>query len=77
MDRAFLHVFQLTIEGLSEPRVFRMPYEREDVAEATDACAKYIGRQEDNFLPLGEAEAVRANKVLLVAHLSVSPYIGG
>ena len=77
MERSFLHVFQLTIEGLGEPRLFRMPYEREDVAEATDACAKYVARQEDNFLPIGEAEAVRANKVLQVTHISVSPYIGG
>ncbi len=73
MDLAFLHVFELTVDGLASSFEFRMPYERDDVAEATDACAKYIARQEDNFLPLGEDAAVRAHRVLLIRHLSVAP----
>ena len=42
--------------------------------QAIDACSRYISRQEDNFLPLGETEAVRSNKVLLVRHLHVVPF---
>ena len=53
MEHNFLHVFQLRIDGLPEPVEFRMFLEREDVAEATDAFAQYVARQEDNFLPLG------------------------
>ena len=41
----------------------------EDVAEVTDSFAKYVARQEDDFLPIGENEAVRANRVLRITHL--------
>ena len=74
MERSHLHTFHLVVEGLAEPREFRMPYESDDVLQATDACTRYIARQEDNFLPLGPDQAVRANRVLLVKHLSVAPF---
>lgn len=74
MDRKYLHTFQLVVEGLAEPRQFLMPFESDDVIQATDACSRYIARQEDNFLPLGADQAVRANRVLLVKHLSVGPF---
>lgn len=74
MDRKHLHTFQLVVEGLADPREFLMPFESDDVIQATDACSRYIARQEDNFLPLGADQAVRANRVLLVKHLSVEPF---
>jgi len=74
MDRKHLHTFQLVVEGLADPREFLMPFESDDVIQATDACSRYIARQEDNFLPLGAEQAVRANRVLLVKHLSVGPF---
>lgn len=74
MERHHLHTFQLVVEGLAEPREFLMPFETDDVIQATDACSRYIARQEDNFLPLGAEEAVRANRILLVRHLSVAPF---
>ncbi|HMM36424.1 MAG TPA: hypothetical protein P5164_18815 [Thermoanaerobaculia bacterium] len=74
MDRKHLHTFQLVVEGLADPREFLMPFESDDVIQATDACSRYIARQEDNFLPLGADQAVRANRVLLVKHLSVGPF---
>ncbi len=74
MDRKHLHTFQLVVEGLTEPKEFLMPFETDDVIQAIDACSRYISRQEDNFLPLGETEAVRSNKVLLVRHLHVVPF---
>ncbi len=74
MDRNHLHTFQLVVEGLADPREFLMPFESDDVIQATDACSRYIARQEDNFLPLGADQAVRANRVLLVKHLSVGPF---
>ena len=74
MDRKYLHTFQLVVEGLADPREFLMPFESDDVIQATDACARYIARQEDNFLPLGADQAVRANRILLVKHLSVGPF---
>jgi hypothetical protein len=74
MERKHLHTFQLVIEGLSTPKEFLMPFETDDVIQATDACSRYIARQEDNFLPLGENEAVRSNRVLLVSHVSVVPF---
>ncbi|HPA50420.1 MAG TPA: hypothetical protein PLP50_02355 [Thermoanaerobaculia bacterium] len=74
MDRKHLHTFQLVVEGLADPREFLMPFESDDVILATDACARYIARQEDNFLPLGADQAVRANRVLLVKHVSVGPF---
>lgn len=69
MDHKFLHTFSLRVEGLSEPVSFEMFHELEDISEVTDAIAKYIARQEDDFLPLGPAAAVRASKVFHVAHL--------
>ncbi len=74
MDRKHLHTFQLVVDGLADPREFLMPFESDDVIQATDACSRYIARQEDNFLPLGAEQAVRANRVLLVKHLSVEPF---
>lgn len=74
MERKFLHVFSLTIDGLAGEHQFRMPYEVEDVAEATDACAKYVARQEDNFLPIGLSRTVRANRVIMVTHVGVGPF---
>ena len=74
MDRKFLHTFQLVVEGLADPREFLMPFESDDVIQATDACSRYIARQEDNFLPLGADQPARANRVLLVRHLSVGPF---
>ena len=74
MDRKHLHTFQLVVDGLADPREFLMPFESDDVIQATDACSRYIARQEDNFLPLGADQAVRANRVLLVKHLSVGPF---
>ena len=35
----------------------------------TDGFAKYVARQEDDFLPLGTNAAVRASKVIHVVHL--------
>ena len=74
MERNHLHTFQLVVEGLVETREFLMPFESDDVIQATDACSRYIARQEDNFLPLGADQAVRANRVLLVRHVSVAPF---
>jgi hypothetical protein len=74
MERKHLHTFQLVVEGLAEPREFLMPFENDDVIQATDACARYVARQEDNFLPLGASEAVRAHRVLLVRHVGVVPF---
>ncbi len=74
MDRKHLHTFQLVVEGLPEPRTFLMPFETDDVIQATDACSRYIARQEDDFLPLGADQAVRANRVLLVRHVQVEPF---
>ncbi len=74
MDRKHLHTFQLVVEGLAEPKTFLMPFETDDVIQATDACSRYVARQEDNFLPLGADEAVRANRILLVRHVAVEPF---
>ena len=74
MERKHLHTFKLVIDGLAEPREFLMPFESDDVILAIDACSRYIARQEDNFLPLGAAEAVRSYRVLLVRHLNVVPF---
>ncbi|HQR45006.1 MAG TPA: hypothetical protein PLB02_01435 [Thermoanaerobaculia bacterium] len=71
MSQQFLHTFRLTVDGLPEPVEFRMLHELDDVTEVTDAFAKYVARQEDDFLPLGPAAAVRANRVLHVAHVRV------
>ena len=70
MELNYLHVFRLTVDGLHEPVEFRMFHELEDVAEVTDAFAKYVARQEDDFLPLGATAAVRANRVVHVVHVS-------
>jgi len=71
MEQNFLHTFRLTVEGLPGPVEFRMLHESDDVAEVTDAFAKYVARQEDEFLPIGAAAAVRANRVVHVAHVRV------
>jgi hypothetical protein len=71
MEHNFLHVFRLTVEGLPGPVEFRMFHETDDVLEATDGFAKYVARQEDDFLPLGPKAAVRASKVIHVEHLRV------
>ena len=71
MENNFLHVFRLTVDGLAEPVEFRMFHELEDPAEVTDAFSRYVARQEDDFLPLGPAAAVRANKVVHVEHVKV------
>jgi hypothetical protein len=71
MEHRFLHTFRLTVEGLAEPIEFRMFLDVDDPAEAIDAFAKYVARQEDDFLPLGETGAVRANRVLRIDHLRI------
>ncbi len=71
MEHNFLHVFRLTVEGLPEPVEFRMFHESDDVMDATDGFAKYVARQEDDFLPLGPTAAVRASKVIHVEHVRV------
>ena len=69
MEHNFLHVFRLTVDGLPAPVEFQMFHELDDVAEVTDAFAKYVARQEDDFLPLGTAAAVRANRVIHLEHV--------
>lgn len=69
MEHEYLHVFRLTVDGLPEPVEFTMFHESDDVADVTDAFAKYVARQEDDFLPLGPSAAVRANRVLKIEHL--------
>ena len=69
MDHNFLHTFRLTVEGLAGPVEFGMLHELSDVTEVTDGFAKYVARQEDDFLPLGTNAAVRASKVIHVLHL--------
>jgi hypothetical protein len=69
MDNKYLHTFRLVVDGLPEPVEFHMFHELEDVATVTDSFAKYVARQEDDFLPLGEAGAVRASRVLHLTHL--------
>jgi hypothetical protein len=69
MDNKYLHTFRLVVEGLPEPVEFHMFHELEDVATVTDSFAKYVARQEDDFLPIGEDGAVRANRVLQIAHV--------
>ena len=71
MEHNFLHTFRLTVEGLGQPVEFRMFHDLDDVTEVTDAFAKYVARQEDDFLPLGPAAAVRANRVVHVEHMKV------
>lgn len=70
MDHKFLHSFSLHVEGLPQPVAFETFHELDDVSEVTDAIAKYIARQEDDFLPLGPTSAVRASKVFQVTHVS-------
>lgn len=69
MDNKFLHTFRMVVDGLPEPVEFHMFHELDDVATVTDSFAKYVARQEDDFLPLGEGGAVRANRVLHVTHV--------
>lgn len=68
MEHNYLHTFRLQVEGLTERLEFQMFHELEDIAEVTDAFAKYVARQEDDFLPLGTTAAVRASKVFHVEH---------
>jgi len=46
-----------------------MFHELDDVTEVTDGFAKYVARQEDDFLPLGATAAVRASKVIHLVHM--------
>jgi hypothetical protein len=69
MEHNYLHTFRLTVEGLPEPVEFGMFHELDDVAEVTDGFAKYVARQEDDFLPLGATAAVRASKVIRLVHV--------
>jgi hypothetical protein len=69
MDNKYLHTFRLVVEGLPEPVEFHMFHELDDVATVTDSFAKYVARQEDDFLPLGEGGAVRASHVLHLTHV--------
>jgi len=71
MDHNYLHTFRLTVEGLPEPVEFGMFHELSDVTEVTDGFAKYVARQEDDFLPLGADAAVRANRVIHLVHVKV------
>jgi len=71
MEHNFLHVFRLTVEGLAEPVEFRMFHDLDDVMEVTDGFAKYVARQEDDFLPIGTKAAVRASKVVQIEHVRV------
>lgn len=73
MDNKFLHTFRLVVDGLPETVEFRMFHELEDVATVTDSFAKYVARQEDDFLPIGEGGAVRASRVLQIAHVKSEP----
>jgi hypothetical protein len=69
MDNKYLHTFRLVVDGLPEPVEFHMFHELEDVAMVTDSFAKYVARQEDDFLPLGATAAVRASKVIHLVHV--------
>jgi len=71
MEHNYLHVFRLTVEGLPETVEFRSFHELDDIAEVTETIAKYISRQEDDFLVISETVAVRANRVLRVEHVQV------
>jgi hypothetical protein len=71
MEHNYLHVFRLTVEGLPEAVEFRMFHESDDEMDATDGFAKYVARQEDDFLPLGPRAAVRASRVIHVEHVRV------
>ena len=71
MEHNFLHVFRLTVEGLAEPVEFRMFHDLDDVMEVTDGFAKYVARQEDDFLPIGNKAAIRASKVVQIEHVRV------
>lgn len=72
MENNYLHVFRLVVDGLPDPVEFQMFHELDDVVEVTDAFAKYVARQEDDFLPIGPKAAVRASRVFHVEHLSVT-----
>jgi hypothetical protein len=69
MEHNYLHTFRITVEGLPEPLEFEMFHELADVTEVTDGFAKYVARQEDDFLPLGATAAVRASKVIHLVHV--------
>jgi hypothetical protein len=69
MEHNYLHTFRLIVDGLPEPVEFGMFHELSDVTEVTDGFAKYVARQEDDFLPLGADAAVRANRVIHLVHV--------
>ena len=69
MEHNYLHTFRIMVAGLPDPLEFEMFHELDDVATVTDSFAKYVARQEDDFLPLGESGAVRANRVVHLAHV--------
>lgn len=71
MEQNYLHTFRLRVEGFAEPVEFNMYHELDDIAEVTDAFAKFVARQEDDFLPLGIAAAVRASKIFHLEHVTV------
>ena len=71
MEYNYLHTFRLAVHGLAQPVEFRMAHELDNAAQVTDAFAKYVARQEDDFLPLGTTGAVRASRVVHISHLRV------
>lgn len=73
MENDFLHVFALQVEGTAEPFEFSMSSATADAADAVDAFTKYVARQEDNFLPVGETIAVRASRIWSIRHLRCEP----
>jgi len=71
MEHNYRHVFALRVEGLPEAVEFQMFHELDDLSEVTDAFAKYVARQEDDFLPIGVSAAVRASRIYHIAHVRV------
>jgi hypothetical protein len=71
MEYNYLHTFRLAVHGLSQPVEFRMAHDLDNAAQVTDAFAKYVARQEDDFLPLGATGAVRASRVVHISHVRV------
>ena len=69
MEHNYRHVFALRVDGMSDAVEFQMFHELEDISEVTDSFAKYVARQEDDFLPLGPAAAVRASRIFHIAHV--------
>ena len=69
MEHNFVHVFRLIVDGLAEAVEFEMYHASGDVPEVVDAFAKYVARQEDDFLPLGTTGAIRADRVVRIDHI--------